>query len=210
MNFSQSNKLALALVLASAISGSSSHALTITLPDPITGYERQASLASATAGAFGTGNATAAVVNGTVPFNSLAPWTEVGSAEGAEGTSGILIDGLLTVNLTSGTWGSGSAGGTWAIAPSFWTLYGDATISLHVGNGGGDPDHFIWLIEQDATSGTWSYNKVTGTGGGLSNIKLYGAGDPRTPPDEVPDTGSALLLLGAASLVFGAARRLVK
>jgi hypothetical protein len=50
-------------------------------------------------------------------------------------------DGFLTVKLTSGSWGQSPAAGTWAISPDFWAKYGEAVISIHVGNGGGDPNH---------------------------------------------------------------------
>ena len=48
---------------------------------------------------------------------------------------------------------------------------------MHVGKGGGNPDAFAWLITPGETSGTFSYERIAGTGGGLSNLFLWGSGD---------------------------------
>jgi hypothetical protein len=74
---------------------------------------------------------------------------------------------------------------------------------MHVGNGGGDPDHFIWQVEQDELSGTWSYTRGNTGGGGLSNLKLYTAGTGTS----VPDAGTTLVLLGGSLIGLGALRR---
>ena len=47
------------------------------------------------------------------------------------------INDLFTVMVTNGTFGAGNVGGTWAINPLFWTTWGKAVISAHVGEGGG-------------------------------------------------------------------------
>lgn len=162
--------------------------------------QRTASLSSATQGASGIGNATVTTVNSYL--NVLSPWTERGSVEPASG-SRIFTVGMLTVNVTSGAFGSHTASGTWTINnTAFWTTYANAAISLHVGNGGGDPDHFVWLLEQGQSTGTWSYAKLSGGGGGLSNLKLYSSGTAT-----VADGGSAILLLGAALSSLGLIRR---
>ena len=111
-------------------------------------------------------------------------------------------NGFLSVELTSGSWGGSPIEADWQIDPTFWDNYADAVISAHVGNGGGDPDWFAWLITPGATSGTFSYEILAGNGGGLSNIKLWGRG---TPVD-VPEPGTlALLSLGLVGA--GLARR---
>lgn len=163
----------------------STQALTIGSP------ERIATLDLATAGQTGAGNP---LVNDIAnEFASAQPWTLRGNV-----ASGASAEDLLTINLTGGTWGSGSASGTWSLASSFWSTYGSAVISIHVGNGGGDPDHFSFLLAQGATTGTWSYQKISGGGGGLSNLRLFATESP-TPndPPSVPDGGSTLLLLAA-------------
>jgi hypothetical protein len=136
----------------------------------------------------------------------MAPWTERADAAGGSGTSGLLTDGMLTVNVTSGTWGSKVVAGTWDINyANFWTDFADAAISMHVGGNPSDgvTDHFIWLVTQGETSGTWSYNGGDPIGGGLSNLKLYSSGTG----NRVPDGGATLALLGIASIGLAGMRR---
>jgi len=168
--------------------------------DPLDEY-REAELTVATDGFTGSGNATAATLN--LGIDGLAPWTERGSAEGDEGDSGEIVDGWLTLNLTDGEWGSREASGTWEINhPSFWAEHENAAISMHVGNGNGEPDHFVWLLQQGLSSGSWSYDGSEFKGGGLSNMKLYSSGSRPPPTTRIPDGGLtvALLALGLAGL----------
>lgn len=169
-------------------------ALTITLPSDITGYQRQASLADASQGWYGTGNATVQDVESYFP--TLSPWTERGSVSPSSGSgTGIYEGNALTVNVLTGSFGGTDVTGTWTINDtSFWSSYGNAAISMHVGNGAGDPDHFVWLIDQGKTTGTWSYRVFSGGGGGLSNLKLYSSGTAT----KVPDGGYTLVLVGLA------------
>ncbi|RYZ85818.1 MAG: hypothetical protein EOO68_29695, partial [Moraxellaceae bacterium] len=96
-------------------------------------------------------------------------WTKVGEVKAAGANDWLSITG----------WGSSTASGTWAIDPAFWLTYGSAVISIHVGGGQKDAvDNFEWLVTPETLSGTWSYSKLTGKGGGLSNIKLWGSGTP--------------------------------
>lgn len=131
-------------------------------------------------------------------FGSNAPWTAAGSVAGADGTGG-----FLTIDLAPGdTWGNGPLNGVWEIAPAFWSIYGTAIISMHVGNGSGNPDWFFWELEDGDTAGTFSYARLTGGGGGLSNMFLWGAGTATS----VPEPGS-LALLGAGLIGLRLVRR---
>lgn len=174
--------------------------------------DRTAGLGSATSVKWGPGNATAAVVNATLPTGDAGdPWVERGSVAGGSAGPGTIMDGDLTVEVLTGNWGSGGPlTGKWTINnPTFWSDYGFAAISLHVGNGGGEPDHWIWEITNGETTGTWNYEKLDGGGGGLSNLKLYshGEGDDTTT---VPEGGASFALMGLALAGLGATRRFLK
>jgi len=118
-------------------------------------------------------------------------WTQVGELK-ANGT-----DKMFSVSGTG--WGSGSASGSWAIDSSFWSTYGIALITMHVGGGRNGVDNFEWVVTPEDLSGTWSYAKLSGNGGGLSNIKLWGSG---TPIIKVPESGTLMLMfLGLAGVV---------
>lgn len=161
---------------------------------------RMASLSEAIDSASGQGNARAVDVDVAFPF--LAPWTERG--EVTDTLSGV----LFSVVLGSGTWGP-NASGTWMINDAnFWTTYASVAIAMHVGNGRSKtipnpPDHFIWLIKPGELNGTWSWDAgTTYNGGGLSNLKLFTSGK-----GSVPDSGTTLILLGAALAGLGFLRR---
>src|SRR5690554_5658926 len=115
------------------------------LPITCGSSERTATLESAEACATGQGNPKLADILLAYPSE---PWTELGELTG-NGTNG-----YLSATLTSGSWGGSNVAGTWAISPSFWSQYEEAVLSIHVGNGNGDPDFFAWLITPNATSGT--------------------------------------------------------
>lgn len=106
-------------------------------------------------------------------------------------------DDLFSVDADS--WGT-DVMGTWYIDDSFWDIYGRAIITMHVGHGGGDPDAFAWMITPGQTSGAFSYERVAGKGGGLSNMFLFGSG---TPDVKMPEPHIGLLLvIGLFSIFF--------
>lgn len=147
--------------------------------------EREASLDSSTQCVIGVGNPMVSDIN--AGFTSVTGWSNQGELT-SNGT-----DQYLSANLISGMWGGSPIDGTWTIDDSFWDLFGQAVISMHVGNGGGDPDYFAWLIEEGQTMGTWEYEVLSGNGGGLSNLKLWGADEADNTEVPIPPM---ILLLG--------------
>ena len=140
------------------------------------------------------------VVDINTNFKSVTGWENVGELT-SNGT-----DQFLSANLTLGSWGSSSIEGNWQIDRNFWSTYDQAVISMHVGHGKGGPDHFSWLIIDDSTMGTWSYDLLSGKGGGLSNFKLWGANTPNTKEIlssvSVPEPASILLMgLGLIGII---------
>jgi len=128
-------------------------------------------------------------------FGTSETWVKEGEVTG-NGTND-----LFTVNLTSGSWGNNNVAGTWSIDSSFWSMYANAVISMHVGEGNGDPDAFAWLITPGTLSGTFSYSDLDGRGGGLSNLFLFGSGV------SLPESNNLILLLIGLVAIFFARRR---
>lgn len=106
-------------------------------------------------------------------------------------------------SLNTNSWGTNVVG-TWYINASFWDLYSRAVITMHVGQGGGNPDAFAWVITPGETSGSFSYKRVAGNGGGLSNMFLFGSGSPEV---KVPEPNIALLLMTGLLSIFFIRRR---
>ena len=159
----------------------------LAIANPIAGNtsgepDRTATLVDADQCAYGIGNPDA---------------TDIASYYGEDWASAGELTGNGTNTYLSATsddgWGNIPNSGTWEIDDSFWDVYDQAVITMHIGDGNGDPDHWAWLVLDGTTSGTWEvdFTYVDGTstkGGGLSNIRLWGANTGTTVAE--PGTGA--------------------
>jgi len=122
-------------------------------------------------------------------------WTKEGVLDNANGTND-----LLTVTVTN-SWGP-DADGTFTINPSFWNTWGRGALSFHVGQGSGGPDYWVFELVPGFTGlGTFDLDRLSGNGGGLSGIVLYGSGSPEINQtcegpcaSAVPEPASLMLL----------------
>ena len=125
-------------------------------------------------------------------------WFAAGTFSGSgEGTNN-----WLTFDIVSGSWGSLPVSGTWAIDPILWQLHPRAALSFHLGNGGGNPDWFMFEIEPGELSGTFDIVKLSGNGGGFSNIVLWA-----DPPGDGFCTDRGLCTRGRSGTGFAAPAR---
>ncbi|MEH6590734.1 MAG: VPLPA-CTERM sorting domain-containing protein [Halioglobus sp.] len=121
-------------------------------------------------------------------------------------------DESLGIDITAGGWGQRNTAGEFSIVDQFWDDFDQAIISIHVGHGRDKSvsSGFMFLIDENTTVGEFAtYCDPSGTGCGLSNVKLWGvntiSGGPM-PPSAVP-VPAAAWLFGSALLSLGLFKR---
>jgi len=133
-----------------------------------------------------------------------------------ESAGGLTGDG--TSNYLSATsdegWGNIPNSGDWAITAAFWEKYSKGVITMHIGSGGYSPDNWAWLLTNGVLGGLtsdtaddgWSLSIINAdaTGGGLSNLKLWGV---LKDPTDVPAPGILGLLSISVLAMVGIRRR---
>lgn len=115
-----------------------------------------------------------------------------------------LIDWDTSVNADNGFTGSpgGSTSGTYAITDAVWNAFETLYVAFHFGGGQGLQDSFI--VELSAQNGSWNFFAIAPDRlNGLSNMYLFGRGEPRR---DVPEPAT-LALVGLGLLGAAAARR---
>lgn len=179
-------------------------AATMTCPTSGT-FNRQATVTNVTDCAWaGPVQGTPQASDVTAEFGGT--WVGEGNLAGASGHND-----QLTVNLESGSWGQLPVSGTWNIDSTFWNTWGRAVLTFHLGNGAGDPDWFFFEVNPHTAGGTFDIVRLSGAGGGLSNVFLWGSGDPTRNLLATPEPGTLVLFgLGLTALAAAARSRLIR
>lgn len=193
--------LAGALLTASAFISQGAFSSTLVYVTPVTssatcgGADRTATWNGAFQCTTGSGTGTADAADIASVFGGV--WANQGSFT-ADGSNS-----MVSITLDAGSfWGGAPISGVWTLSDTYWSIYGSAVFSLHVGNGSGTPDQWLFNIAPGTKTGSFSYSVTNGTGGGLSNVFLWSSGAPTQVPEPAP-----LGLLGLSLAGVGFVRR---
>jgi hypothetical protein len=105
-------------------------------------------------------------------------------------------------NVTgTNSWTQNGATGTFGFDPTLWDTNDSLAIGFKFGTGNQPDEWFVYLLQNQVSSGFWEFVNVFGTGGGLSHLVIYG-GEGTTVPEP-----ATLLLFGLGLLSLGFARR---
>jgi hypothetical protein len=92
--------------------------------------------------------------------------------------------------------------GTFSLDPDLWDDWSSIALGFKFGTGNQPDEWFVYLLQPEVSSGSWSFVNFFKKGGGLSHIQLYGVEENHT----VPEPGT-LGLFGVALIGAALARR---
>lgn len=152
--------------------------------------------------ASGVGN-----IQGTLPNDPFlggvgSEYTFAGKIDGA-GAGGTGTANIFNIIYSQGAPDANkSSTGTFAFDADFWNTWSAGAIAFKFGTGNEPDEWFVYSLDSNVSSGSWSFNNVLGKGGGLSHVNLYALNRV-----SVPEPGT-LALLGLGLAAMGLKRRL--
>jgi hypothetical protein len=92
--------------------------------------------------------------------------------------------------------------GTFTLSSALWSAFDSIAIGFKFGTGNQPDEWFVYALNDDVSSGNWTFVNVFEKGGGLSHVNLYGI----RGGNNVPEPG-VLGLLGLGLAMLGLMRR---
>jgi PEP-CTERM motif-containing protein len=116
--------------------------------------------------------------------------------------------GSAFTGIDGGSFTQNGGSGTFSLSSSLWSSFNPIAIGFKFGTGNQPDEWFVYQLQTNVSSGSWTFVNVFGTGGGLSHVQLYGIEGETPPPPSVPEPASMLLVgLGFTATMVGARRR---
>ena len=107
----------------------------------------------------------------------------------------------VTAQATTFGFSQSGSSGSFFFNPNLWNTFSEIAIGFKFGTGNQPDEWFVYLLQDNVSSGLWQFVNTFGKGGGLSHLTFY-AGEGTTVPEP-----ATLTLLGLGLLSLGFARR---